>query len=225
MAQYKAGDVLLRSQPFGFVILANQRWVGLITILFMLDSMHYTIDPDFLCKILTLLTNLYAYRPFCLLMNLNINASLIRQVICSYCWSRLVPGVGTACEGCGLARYCGEECKVSGEEEHEEECAALGRAGTGRIMLSDQLRLVAKIWLKIRKNEGITVEQAGSISNSWAELMDHREELMNDSEELLLAQYNALGSVMKKADMPPMDKFVEIYGKILTNSFCLRSDR
>ena len=213
MAQYQAGDVLLRSQPFGFVILASQRWVGL----------------------LTLLINLYAYWPHCRLINLNINPyslklplnmnELIRHVICCYCWSRLVPGVGTACEGCGLARYCGEECKVAGEEEHEEECAALGRAGTGGIMLSDQLRLVAKIWLKIRKNDVNTVEQVGTISKSWAELMDHREELMNDSEELLLAQYNALGSVMKKADMPPMDKFVQIYGKILTNSFSLRSDR
>ena len=55
--------------------------------------------------------------------------------------------------------------------------------------------------------------------------MDHREEVMTDSEELMLAQHNALGSVLKKADMLPMDKFVKMYGRILTNSLSLRSDR
>ena len=98
-------------------------------------------------------------------------------------------------------------------------------AGAGKMMLSDQLRLVTRIWLKVRKNEEDHVEQEGSLRKSWTELMDHKEELLSDSEELLLAQYNALGSVLRKVDMPPMDKFVEIYGKILTNSFSLRSDR
>ena len=124
-----------------------------------------------------------------------------------------------------MARYCGDECKLAGEEEHEEECGAMGKVGAGRMMMSEQLRLVARIWLKIRKKDANTMEQDGTISKSWADLMDHKEELMNDSEELLLAQYNALGAVMKKADMPPMETFVEIYGKILTNSFSLRSDR
>ena len=129
------------------------------------------------------------------------------------------------CDECGLARYCGEECKVAGEEEHEEECTVMGKVGTGRMVLSDQLRLVAKIWLKIRKEGSNIVEQGGTMSKCWADLMDHAEELMKDSEELLLAQYNALGAVMKKVDMPPMEIFVSIYGKILTNSFSLRTDR
>ena len=149
---------------------------------------------------------------------------LLRSLVCSYCWSRLLAGGGAGCDGCDMARYCGEDCKLLGREEHEEECVVMENVGAGRMILSDQLRLVARIWFKIRKTD-VHIEQAGTISKSWAELMDHRDELMTDSEELLLAQYNALGSVLKKADMPPMDKFVEIYGKILTNSFSLRSDR
>lgn len=151
--------------------------------------------------------------------------SMPRSLVCSYCWSRLVPGGGGGCGGCGLVRYCGEECREGGREEHQEECKVMENAGAGKMMLSDQLRLVTRIWLKVRKNEEDHVEQEGSLRKSWTELMDHKEELLSDSEELLLAQYNALGSVLRKVDMPPMDKFVEIYGKILTNSFSLRSDR
>ena len=37
--------------------------------------------------------------------------------------------------------------------------------GVGRMMLSDQLRLVARIWLKIRKTD-VNIEQEGTISKS-----------------------------------------------------------
>ena len=37
-----------------------------------------------------------------------------------------------------------------GEEEHRLECNALGAVGTERTELNDQLRLVIRIWLKIR---------------------------------------------------------------------------
>ena len=136
-----------------------------------------------------------------------------------------MPGEGVGCDGCAMERYCGEDCKVAGEEEHEEDCRVLGKLGTHAMVLSDQLRLVAKIWLKIRKSGHEFSEKNEITSKSWGDLMDHAEELMKDSEELLLAHYNALAAVIKKADMPPMEVFVEIYGRILTNSFSLRSDR
>ena len=74
-------------------------------------------------------------------------------------------GGGAGCDGCGLARYCGEDCKVAGREEHEEECRVMENVGVGRMMLSDQLRLVARIWLKIRKTD-VNIEQEGTISKS-----------------------------------------------------------
>ena len=63
------------------------------------------------------------------------------------------------------------------------------------------------------------------MSKCWDDLVDHAKELLAASREGLIAQYNELGAVMKKADMPSMDTFVNIYGKILVNSFSLRSDR
>ena len=147
-------------------------------------------------------------------------SSIFRNSVCSWCWSRLASGNGLGCKACGLARYCNNnECEVAARNEHKEECGLLPAT------LSDQLRLVMRIWIKIRKSGTSLVEENGNLRKSWEQLMDHKDELMNDSEELLLAQYNALAAVMKKADMPSREVFVEIYGKILTNSFSLRSDR
>ena len=92
--------------------------------------------------------------------------------------------------------------------------------------LSDQLRLVLKIWLKIRrKDEEQFLEEGEGISKSWSGLIDHYEDLVLDSKELLEAQYSILRAHIKPADLPSMEEFIRIYGKILTNSFSLRSDR
>ena len=63
------------------------------------------------------------------------------------------------------------------------------------------------------------------MSKCWDYLVDHVKELMAANKEELIAQYNELGAVLKKVNMPSMDNFVNIYGKILVNSFSLRSDR
>ena len=55
--------------------------------------------------------------------------------------------------------------------------------------------------------------------------MSHYEDLVNDSKDLLEAQYKILQTHINKTDLPTMEMFITIYGKILTNSFSLRSDR
>ena len=69
------------------------------------------------------------------------------------------------------------------------------------------------------------VEEEGALSKCWDNLVDHTKELLEASRDVLIAQYNELGAVLKKADMPSMETFVNIYGKILVNAFSLRSDR
>ena len=83
-----------------------------------------------------------------------------------------------------------------------------------------------KIWLKIRKKESYEFcEKGENISKSWDSLISHYEDLVNDSKDLLTAQYKILESHLNKSDLPTMEQFITIYGKILTNSFSLRSDR
>ena len=55
--------------------------------------------------------------------------------------------------------------------------------------------------------------------------MDHEENLLEEKEKLLNCQYNLLGAVLKKQDIPDKKTFVAIYGKILVNYFKLRTDR
>ena len=128
------------------------------------------------------------------------------------------------CDACGLVRYCGEVCKGKGWKEHGIECTFIGQEGAGGRVLNDQLRLVARIWIKIRMEGEKFVERHGWLSNSWPGLLDHAEHLMERKEDLLLAQYRLLGAVMRKKDMPDIKTFVSIYGKMIINSFSLRSD-
>ena len=128
------------------------------------------------------------------------------------------------CDECGLVRYCGEVCRMKGWEEHKLECTMIGQEGAGGRVLNDHLRLVARIWLKVRSNPKITEKDNENIK-SWDDLIDHAEEIEKEKEELLDCQYNLLGAVLKKQNMPNKETFVSIYGKMLINSFSLRSDR
>ena len=145
--------------------------------------------------------------------------------MCEHCWSKVAGGCETLCGSCCLVRYCGEHCKVMGADEHRLECSIMGQLGTARMGLNDQLRLVVRIWLKIRREGVDKAEKDGDMSKCWDDLVDHTKELLAASREGLIAQYNELGAVLKKVDMPSMDTFVNIYAKILVNAFSLRSDR
>ena len=137
-------------------------------------------------------------------------------------------GGGVAwCDECGLVRYCGEVCKMKGWENHKVECTMIGQEGAGGRVLNDKLRLVTRIWLKIRSGGSISenTENGEGPGRRWDELMDHAEEILKEKEELLDSQYNLLGAVLKKDIMPDRKTFVSIYGKMLINSFSLRSDR
>ena len=113
---------------------------------------------------------------------------------------------------------------MRGWEEHKLECTMIGQEGAGGRVLNDQLRLVARIWLKIRAGQNMT-ENHREITRTLDDLMDHAEEMEKEKEELLNSQYNLLGAVVKKQNMPDRKTFVSIYGKMLVNSFSLRSDR
>ena len=65
------------------------------------------------------------------------------------------------------------------------ECNALGALGTLRTELNDQLRLVIRIWLKIRTEGMHKVERVGNISKCWDYLVDHMKELMAVNKEEL----------------------------------------
>ena len=118
------------------------------------------------------------------------------------------------------------------------------RAGaSARHRISDHLRLIVRIWLKIRSEGVHRVERAENLSKCWDYLVDHSKELQvklsvvtiseenilfeaeGDNREVLKTEFNELGTILSKADMPSLETFINIYSKILVNSFSLRSDR
>ena len=101
------------------------------------------------------------------------------------------------------------------------------RAAAARHRLTDHLRLIIRIWLKIRSEGVHRVERAENLSKCWDYLVDHSAELQAepDNREVLQAEFNELGTILSKADMPSLEIFTNIYSKILVNSFSLRSDR
>jgi len=170
MVQFHPGDVILKSEPFAYVILSSHR-----------------------------------------------------TRICAYCWTLLETSSIVTCPSCPLVSYCSQKCREENSQEHLRECTVLGKVGS---LISDQLRLVMKIWLKLRGKEDNDFREEGeNISKSWNSLIDHYEDLVNDSKDLLTAQYKVLETHINKSDLPSMEEFITIYGKILTNSFSLRSDR
>jgi len=154
-----------------------------------------------------------------------INASH-RSIVCEYCWGSMVGGGLTWCHECGLVRYCGEVCRMKGWDEHKMECSFIGQEGAGGRVLNDELRLVARLWLNIRMLlRDKMKEESGEYSMSWDQLEEHREEILAEKQELIDSQFNLLGAVMKKEDMPDKDTFISIYCKMLINCINLRSDR
>ena len=101
------------------------------------------------------------------------------------------------------------------------------RAAAARHRLTDHLRLIIRIWLKIRSEGVHRVERADNLSKCWDYLVDHSKELQaeGDNRDVLQAEFNELGTILNKADMPSLEIFINIYSKILVNSFSLRSDR
>ena len=153
------------------------------------------------------------------------NITCFWSLICEECWQTLERSGQVRCAKCGLVRYCGEVCKMRGWEEHKVECEMIGKEGAGGRVLNDKLRLVARILAKLDNGKSNIIEHHGKNRRSWDDLMDHEEDLLEEKEKLLNCQYNLLGAVLKKQDMPDKKTFVSIYGKILVNYFKLRTDR
>ena len=148
-----------------------------------------------------------------------------RELVCAHCWTSLTAAVLTRCQSCSLVNYCSPDCREEDRQDHSQECTVLGQADSPDN-ISDQLRLVTKIWLKVRRKEELQfLEEGEKASKSWSGLIDHYEDLVQDSRDMLEAQYAVLKTHLKPADLPSMEEFIRIYGKILTNSFSLRSDR
>ena len=110
---------------------------------------------------------------------------------------------------------------TEGIHEHAEECS-LEKSERG---LSDQFRLVVKIWKKIKREGVEKMELLGKLSQCWKYSLNHNDEMLLNNEELLTEQYAQLKAILKDSEFAPWKVFLSIYGTVVTNCFSLRSDR
>ena len=144
--------------------------------------------------------------------------------MCETCWTPMRDGGLAVCDYCGLVWYCGEVCKAKDWDDHKLECFFIGQEGPGGRVLNDVLRLVGRIWLKMKHGGKSFKEKQGNLQVRWEELPDHSDELREKNDDFLTSQFHLLEAVMKKEGMPDMRTFITIYGRIVRNSFYLRSD-
>ena len=81
------------------------------------------------------------------------------------------------------------------------------------------------LWLQVREDKENLVEQNSSQTRHWRDLMSHSSQLLTERRPELELDYKQLGTALPDHQMPDWDTFLTICGKILTNCFCLRSDR
>ena len=81
------------------------------------------------------------------------------------------------------------------------------------------------LWLQVREDKENMEEHNSSQTRHWRDLMSHSNQLLTERRPELEQDYRQLGTALSDQEMPDWESFLTICGKILTNCFCLRSDR
>lgn len=124
------------------------------------------------------------------------------------------------CTRCKVARYCGVRCqKESWRDLHKEECTYL--AAVAPKVPTDTARLMARAVIRLRGGGASkTVSCPGGVKRRFDDLVSHRKEIVRDSSRI--EAFQAFFEVVKDCFgefTPPKDEMLEIYGRILINSF------
>ena len=90
--------------------------------------------------------------------------------------------------------------------------------------MTPSYRLVTKLWRKISQHEVLS-ESDGSCVRTWDDLMCNSDHILREKSQELEDEYEQLTSALDDDEVPDWKTFVSICGKIVTNCFCLRSDR
>ena len=92
--------------------------------------------------------------------------------------------------------------------------------------MSDLVRLVARVWRRVSQEHPDTLRESdGDTSRGWSDLMDNADMVVKERVKELMEEYEQLSTILDEDECPDWTTFVSICGKIITNCFCLRSDR
>lgn len=135
------------------------------------------------------------------------------------------------CSGCKVVYYCAKaQCqKNAWLTYHKDECMILRKVAPN--IPTDTVRLMARIILKLRAggtklSDDLPDWPEGQNRRYFDDLLSHQKDIVRDSKRIEAFQsfYVILQKCLGEDKLPPKSDVLDIFGKILINSFNIMSD-
>ena len=159
-----------------------------------------------------------------------VNTSVVNS-ICDFCFqtsnSSTDNNAFKKCSGCKCVYYCSVHCqRQSWNSGHREECQYLRKV---KKFPTDTVRLLARIILKLKQGG---MREFASLPNGqqryFDDLMSHQKKIVRDTTRI--EAFQCFFQVLKDCfggennSLPPKTEILEIYGRVLVNSFNIMND-
>ena len=184
----------------------------------LLSEYSKNFPSSFQMKVIPLGTEILRCQPFAYVVN-----SDLRNSICDSCFTSNQGGL-KKCSGCKFVYYCSVQCQRQGwNKGHREECAYLRRV---QKYPPDTVRLLARIVLKLKQGG---MREVANLPNGqqryFDDLMSHQKDIVRDCHRI--EAFQSFFEVLKDCfafELPPKTEVLDIYGKVLINSFNIMND-
>ncbi|XP_048830510.1 histone-lysine N-methyltransferase SMYD3 [Brienomyrus brachyistius] len=139
---------------------------------------------------------------------------------CEYCFSRRKTLL--RCSQCKTAYYCKASCQKGAWPEHRRECKCLQSLFPPKKIVTDSVRLVARIIFKLLKPSSSQAEELRSLTELESHVAD-----MSEQKEEGLGLLSAMLQIYLKEEaidfshMPPGLDLPSLYAKVTCNSFTI----
>ncbi|KAI1293717.1 N-lysine methyltransferase SMYD2-A [Halotydeus destructor] len=139
-----------------------------------------------------------------------------RSKFCDHCFRKLESKL--TCHNCRYVTYCSRSCQREGQAYHVHECPVLAERP-----MSTLTRLIARIIIKVER-EPDAYDVIDGQKRSWADLMDHYENVIHDADAMLAFNriYADIESLLEREI--DIAWLISIYGKVLVNSFAVQDE-
>ncbi|PAV57989.1 hypothetical protein WR25_10403 [Diploscapter pachys] len=138
--------------------------------------------------------------------------------VCSFCFETSDDKPFNRCSRCKHICYCTRNCQKSDWEDHKLECQSLVRT-KHRGPPTPLARLIARIsWKLSRGDEGVAFN-----GRRFNDLMNHRENIEKDpvKADFYVSLSHVLFEFMGPECVPRPQEIMDIFGKIISNCFCI----
>ncbi len=148
-----------------------------------------------------------------------------KDSLCDFCMRDAGQKTLKKCSGCKVVYYCQVSCqKKAWMTYHRQECSYLSKVAPK--IPTDTVRLMARIIFKLRQG-GMRecAELPDGRQRYFEDLMTHQREIVRDTQriEAFLSFHAVLQDCLGDA-LPPKNEVLEIYGRVLINSFNVMND-